>query len=653
MPLTRRDLAKGVAAAAGAALIGPAAFAAETRVGDPPGRADPLQDSLPPLKGGKAPQNLDELWGGYDPAKEPLEIEACKEWEQDGIVLRVVRYRVGVFKGARSTMAAIYGFPKGGGKLPALVEVHGGGQHASARAVIEDARHGYACLSINWGGNPMDTGQVKYDGPNTDWGRLDCTHPPQRTPKNHFVGGASSFAPDEFTLDPVESPRNSNWFIVLVGVRRAITFFAQQPETDPARIGVHGHSMGGKLTTDVSGIDRRIKASAPSCGGAGVVLESQADVPGAQKTTPAPLDLACVADNAYLDRIACPILYLGPTNDFNGHLDNMMYTWRNLPAGQVRFSITPHMNHRHGPEFEVCRYLWFDQHLKGTFAMPATPRIELALKTPDGVPAVTVTPDAARPVKGVDLYYAIDPQITTRFWRDAGARREGEKWSALCPVMSTQQPLFVLANVLYELPESYRALDKIDTFAISSRMLWAGAAELAAAGVKATDRPELMIDDGARGWHDWYVLNWDHPPLWTACTRKLKDPKWRGPDGARLAVDIKSTKENTLVFTFQVNEWGAFSNGPATAWVAEKKLKASDDWQTVEVGLEDLLPAAEKKEKKGKKDEPPRNWQQVAEFSMSPSGAAVKDGQEVKLGGKPWQGPREFRNLRWIPSAKT
>jgi ribosomal protein S2 len=25
----------------------------------------------------------------------------------------------------------------------------------------------------------------------------------------------------------------------------------------------------------------------------------------------------------------------------------------------------------------------------------------------------------------------------------------------------------------------------------------------------------------------------------------------------------------------------------------------------------------------------------------------VKDGQKVKVDGKPWQGPREIRNLRW------
>ena len=48
------------------------------------------EESLPPLKHGKVPQNLDELWGGYDPKKEPLEIEVLKEWEQDGVVCRIV-----------------------------------------------------------------------------------------------------------------------------------------------------------------------------------------------------------------------------------------------------------------------------------------------------------------------------------------------------------------------------------------------------------------------------------------------------------------------------------------------------------------------------------------------------------------------------------
>ncbi|MCS1412045.1 MAG: hypothetical protein M2R45_05248 [Verrucomicrobia subdivision 3 bacterium] len=33
------------------------------------------------------------------------------------LVLRIVRYRIGVFKGQRAVMAAVYGFSKGGKSL--------------------------------------------------------------------------------------------------------------------------------------------------------------------------------------------------------------------------------------------------------------------------------------------------------------------------------------------------------------------------------------------------------------------------------------------------------------------------------------------------------------------------------------------------------
>ncbi len=89
------------------------------------------EDSLPLLKDGKVPQNLVELWGGYEPKKEPLEMEVKKEWECEGVVCRIVRYKVGTFKGAPSIMSAFYAFPKGAKNLPALVQIHGGGQSPS------------------------------------------------------------------------------------------------------------------------------------------------------------------------------------------------------------------------------------------------------------------------------------------------------------------------------------------------------------------------------------------------------------------------------------------------------------------------------------------------------------------------------------------
>jgi len=67
------------------------------------------------------------MWEGFNPRNEPLEKEVLKEWVQDGTVLQVVRYRVGMFKGQKAMMAGVYGYPEGKSGLPGLLQVHGGG----------------------------------------------------------------------------------------------------------------------------------------------------------------------------------------------------------------------------------------------------------------------------------------------------------------------------------------------------------------------------------------------------------------------------------------------------------------------------------------------------------------------------------------------
>jgi hypothetical protein len=330
-------------------------------------------------------------------------------------------------------------------------------------------------------------------------------------------------------------------------------------------------------------------------------------------------------------------------------MDNMAWNWRNVPDDRLRFSISPHLNHHHTDEHAITEYLWFEQHLKGAaFKMPQTPRMTLELKTTGGVPRVSVTPDDSQPAQRVDIYYSLDPHALTRFWRDAKAVKVGTQWQAECPVMNLDQPIFAYANVVYETPAQYRTgaqtagREPTGTFAISSRVLSAGPAQLHAAGVKATDKRERAIDDGARGWHDWYLLNWGHPPLWTASTRKLKDPKWRGPDGATLHFEVKCESDNQLVLTFNCNAWGAMIPGkPAVDYTVVKKLIASKDWQTVSVKLSELValdPTV---------TAPLANWQTVTEFNLSPSGTILKDGKKTKVEGKAWQGPRAIRNLRW------
>jgi hypothetical protein len=75
--------------------------------------ADIGQETLPPLKDGLSPQTLDEVWAGYDPTVEPLEVEVYKAWEEKGIVLRAVRYCIGTYSINLKTLPMI---------LPSLLE---------------------------------------------------------------------------------------------------------------------------------------------------------------------------------------------------------------------------------------------------------------------------------------------------------------------------------------------------------------------------------------------------------------------------------------------------------------------------------------------------------------------------------------------------
>ncbi|MEO1615248.1 MAG: dienelactone hydrolase family protein, partial [Planctomycetota bacterium] len=268
-----------------------------------------------------APQTADELWQAYDPRADPLEVETLKEWDQEGVTFKVLRYRVGTFKGQVARMAAIYGYPTGAKGLPGLVQIHGGGQYADSNAVLTNAKRGYATISVAWAGRINAPGYLvnpdgvklfwdqRTDDPRykvtTDWGAVDGYHAPSRYPKTSFP----SATPHRWSIDNVESPRNSGWFLNAVAMRRALTFLENQPEVDASRLGVYGHSMGGKLTV-MTAVDPRVKAAVPSCGGisdrtnASVVFENS------------------ICDPNYLKNIRCPILFLSPSNDFHGRIDD-------------------------------------------------------------------------------------------------------------------------------------------------------------------------------------------------------------------------------------------------------------------------------------------------------------------------------------------
>ena len=221
------------------------------------------------------PRNVAELWADFDPRAEPLEVEVAAEWADDNGVYQVLRYTIGTFKGAKARMAAFYGRPKAGGKVPGLLHMHGGGQRAFLNPVQYYVGRGYGCISVNWGGRPLDEKHPEW--PNTDWGAVD--------PTQSNVPGYASLKATPKSLVSFPSPKNNNWYLLTLACRRALTFLERRPEVDGDRLGIFGHSMGGNLTFYVAGTDPRVKAAVPSVGGVGFRTHDIPGIPGTARKT--------------------------------------------------------------------------------------------------------------------------------------------------------------------------------------------------------------------------------------------------------------------------------------------------------------------------------------------------------------------------------
>lgn len=310
------------------------------------------------------PHSVAELWADFDPRRDPLEVEVIREWTSDGMVFRNVRFRIGTFKGTPARMAAIYGFPAGlKSKVPAVMDIHGGGGRASLGEVKRLVARGYAVLALNWGGakgqqtaiNEMETAQP--GDPNTEWGAVDPTQLNQGRMFSMLPGPKQLF-------EDREHPKNSNWYLLTVGCRRGLTFLEQQPEVDPERLGVEGYSMGGNLTMYVAGTDARVKAAVPAVGGSGWRWEEHEFLGGRDHADGVGGDVSVfhktLGFESYAPLIRCPVLHRSATNDFHGWMDDVYRTNALIPSQPVRYSWAVHLNHALLPEVGVTMPLWFD-----------------------------------------------------------------------------------------------------------------------------------------------------------------------------------------------------------------------------------------------------------------------------------------------------
>ncbi len=113
-----------------------------------------------------APRNAQELWAGYNPRAEPLEIVVAKSWEEEVIKIEQLSFTGEIWQGVKVRVFAYRGAPAKGEKLPGMLHLHGGGQTSSLAWVRYWAARGYVCVSHDFCG----AGPGRAAETTTQWG---------------------------------------------------------------------------------------------------------------------------------------------------------------------------------------------------------------------------------------------------------------------------------------------------------------------------------------------------------------------------------------------------------------------------------------------------------------------------------------------------
>ena len=255
-----------------------------------------------------------------------------------------------------------------------------------------------------------------------------------------------------------------------------------------------------------------------------------------------------------------------------------------------------------------------------------------------------MTPSRELPVKRVEIYYSVDPDPRSRFWRSAGAFNLGGHWQAGLELGDLNRPLFAFANEIYELPKPVTLPHRGDVkeVCVSSLFHELKTEELKKTRVQRSGGTELVINNFQNGFRDWYTINGNHLPLWQHWTRKVTDPKWRGPKGAKLALTIQSEQPNVLGLELHENTWRHY-RGKKHTYAAEVKLKGGLG-ETVTVDLSDFKNVTD--------CEPLKSWAELDELGLVAK-ATIRGPKLVEVAADSRQGqPPVFKRLEWVLQAQ-
>ena len=322
--------------------------------------------------------------------------------------LKAITYEGRPWKGKPTRVFAWVGLPKvEGGKVPAMVLVHGGGGTAFVDWAKLWTGRGYAAIAMDLCGCVPKKGK-------SGWERLEQGGPP----------GWGGF-------DQIDGEEQDQWtWHAVADVLLAHSLIRSYPEVDPDRIGITGISWGGYLTCIAASVDGRFKFAAPvyGCGFLGdnsTWLDTFAKM-GKEKSEKW---LRLWDPSSYLKDAKMPFLWVNGTNDFAYPLDSYQKSYR-LPGIERTLAIRVRMAHAHGGPGEKPEEI---HAFANALFKSGTPPAHI---TGQGVEKdeAWATFASKSPVAKAELCFTKDTgKWQKRLWESAPGKIDGSKATAAVP----------------------------------------------------------------------------------------------------------------------------------------------------------------------------------------------------------------------------
>ncbi|HEY3378602.1 MAG TPA: acetylxylan esterase [Armatimonadota bacterium] len=357
------------------------------------------------------------------------------------IVLTEVSFAGAPFNGSPTRIYGFYARPAKPGKYPGVVQLHGAGLDVlKPDAAIFYAKHGFACLSIDWAGpakerkEPRKPPYSKFDSPG------NLAYEPESEHGKPW--------PTKWQIRGVEKDGITN------GVRfvlRSFMYLRSRPEVNAKQLCLSGMSAGAHLSLLVLGQDPTIKAATVKYGEAFI-----RDLPGYYGGYFGPLTLAPKADqDAWLSvldpkwdmpKYKANVLLLSGTDDIFFWMPIVLKTYREIPTDK-RLLMLPNDNHSQvGNEEIPLRY--FQSVLKTAPAYP-TVTVPTVTATPEGLLlSVKVTaPSKLSKVVFITKRMPLKTFNWMKEWQTVPAELNGESWQAKVPVVADGEQMIAYAMV--------------------------------------------------------------------------------------------------------------------------------------------------------------------------------------------------------------